>query len=67
MFNYFDGNLALDSLQNDLILIEKFARDWQLIISIAKTYIMHIMDLKIIILSVFLMVLKCNVRKLQMI
>ena len=42
MFNYVDGNLAMDGLQDDLILIEKFTRDWQLIISIAKTYIMHI-------------------------
>ena len=29
-------------MQNDLILFEKFDRDWQLIISIAKTYSMHI-------------------------
>ena len=42
MFNYVDDNLAMDGLQNDLILIEKFACDWQLIISIAKTYIMNI-------------------------
>ena len=27
MFNYVDGNLAMDDLQNDLILIEKFACD----------------------------------------
>ena len=42
MFNYVDDNSTIDGLQNYLILIEKFARDWQLIISIAKTYIMHI-------------------------
>ena len=38
IFNYVDSNLAMDGLQNDLILITKFARDWQLIISKAKTY-----------------------------
>ena len=32
----------MDGLQNDLILIEKFARNWRLIISRAKTYVMHI-------------------------
>ena len=42
MFNYVDGNIAIDGLQKDLILIEKFAHDQQLIICIAKTYIMHI-------------------------
>ena len=42
MFNYVDGNIVIDGLQKDLILIEKFAPDWQLIISIVKTYIMHI-------------------------
>ena len=42
MFNYVDGNIAINGLQKDLILIEKFAHIWQLIKSIAKTYIMHV-------------------------
>ena len=42
MFNYVDGGLAMDGLQNDLILIEKYACDRQLIICIAETNIMHI-------------------------
>ena len=52
MFNYVDGNIAIDGLQKDLILIEKFAHDWQLIISIAKL-ILCILGLKILILSIF--------------
>ena len=66
MFTYVDANLAMDGLPNDLILIKKFAHDWQLIISVAKTYILHI-GFKNPNFKYFLMVLKYNVRKLQMI
>ena len=33
IFNSVDGNLAMDGLQNDVILIANFFRNWQLIIS----------------------------------